>query len=78
MGLAHLLLCKIVVLYLLHFGLQAQLVPDLRTLVKASVAHRQFLVFDGNGLDAGLKLLWLDESGSVHKFMHGQESTFTC
>ena len=68
-GLAH-LLGKVVVLDLFYFGLQVQLVPDLRILVKAGVAHRQLLVFDGYGLDATLKLLRLDESGGVHKFMH--------
>ena len=76
MGLAH-LRSKIVVSDLFYSGLQVQLVPDLRILVKAGVAHRQLLVFDGYGLDTTLKLLRLDESGGVHKFMHRNESTST-
>ena len=76
MGLAH--LCgKIVVSDLFYSGLQVQLVPDLWILVKAGVAHRQLLVFDGYGPDATLKLLWLDEPGGVHNFMHRKESTST-
>lgn len=74
--LAH-LLSDVVILDLFYSGLQVQLVPDLRILVKAGVPHRQLLVLDRYGLDATLKLLRLDEPGGVHKFMHGQESTST-
>ena len=73
-GLAH-LRGNIIILQLFYSGLQVQLVPHLRILVEAGVAHGQLLVFDGNGLDATLKLPGLHESSSVHKLMHSHKST---